>query len=173
MIREASEKVAIIKEMMKEAHDRHKSYADRQRKDLEFAVGDVVFVKVSPMNGFVRFRKPGKLASRFSGPLIVKRIGSLACRVELSERLLEVHNVFDVSHLTKHVHDSSLILETYVQEDLDIEPNLVVVRHPVYIVDLDERRLRNNVVKLVKVQWSDVPRDGTWETDYHIRETLM
>ena len=36
---------------------------------VEFEVGDMVFLKVSPMKGVMRFRKKGKLSPRFVGPL--------------------------------------------------------------------------------------------------------
>lgn len=80
------------------------------------------------------------------------------------------HNVFHVSHLRKYVHDLSLIIEPSAQEDLEIKPNLTVVRHPVYIVDQDEKMLRNNMVKLIKIRWSEDPWDCTWETMDHKRE---
>ena len=41
-------KVRIIQEKIKTAQDRQKSYADNQRKDLEFDVGDMGFLKVTP-----------------------------------------------------------------------------------------------------------------------------
>jgi len=40
--------------------DKKKSYADVRRRDLEFEVGDQVFLKVAPMRGFLRFRRKGK-----------------------------------------------------------------------------------------------------------------
>nr|GEV38039.1 hypothetical protein [Tanacetum cinerariifolium] len=40
---------------------RQKSYADKRLKPLEFKVGDMVLLKVSPWKGDVRFRKRGKL----------------------------------------------------------------------------------------------------------------
>ena len=49
MIRETSEKIDLIRRRMKVAQDRQKSYADKRRTDLEFEVGDMVFVKVSPL----------------------------------------------------------------------------------------------------------------------------
>nr|GFA19801.1 reverse transcriptase domain-containing protein [Tanacetum cinerariifolium] len=55
-------RVVLIKERLKAARDRQKSYADNRRKPLEFKVGDQVLVKVSPWKGVVRFRKKGKLA---------------------------------------------------------------------------------------------------------------
>lgn len=69
-----------------------------------------------------------------------------------------------MSHLRKFVHDPSLFVEPIVQEDLEVEPNLTVVSNPIWIVNQDEKKLRNKVVKLVKVQWSEDSRDCTWET---------
>ncbi|RVW60596.1 Retrovirus-related Pol polyprotein from transposon 297 [Vitis vinifera] len=43
------EKVFLIKERLKAAQSRQKSYVDNRRRDLEFEVGDHVFLKVSPM----------------------------------------------------------------------------------------------------------------------------
>nr|GEU42292.1 putative reverse transcriptase domain-containing protein [Tanacetum cinerariifolium] len=57
-------RVVLIKESLKAARDRQKSYADNRRKPLEFEVGAQVLVKVSPWKGVVRFRKKGKLAPR-------------------------------------------------------------------------------------------------------------
>ncbi|GJS39029.1 putative reverse transcriptase domain-containing protein [Tanacetum coccineum] len=55
-----------IKEKLKAARDRQKSYADNMRKPLEFEVGDHVMLKVSPWKGVVRCGKKGKLASRIT-----------------------------------------------------------------------------------------------------------
>ncbi|RVW45588.1 Transposon Ty3-I Gag-Pol polyprotein [Vitis vinifera] len=54
------EKVALIKERLKAAQSRYKSYADHRRRDLEFEVGDHVFLKVSPMKSVMRFGRKGK-----------------------------------------------------------------------------------------------------------------
>ncbi|GJX56702.1 putative reverse transcriptase domain-containing protein, partial [Tanacetum coccineum] len=52
----------LIKEKLKAARDRQKSYADNRHKPLEFEVGGQVLLKVSPWKGVIRFRKKGKLA---------------------------------------------------------------------------------------------------------------
>nr|GEX50345.1 putative reverse transcriptase domain-containing protein [Tanacetum cinerariifolium] len=81
---------AEIKDGLKAARYRQKSYADKRRKPLEFNVGDYVFLKVSPWKGVVRFRKKGKLAPRFIGPFeITERIGPIAYRLRLLEELNE------------------------------------------------------------------------------------
>ncbi|GKC65791.1 reverse transcriptase domain-containing protein, partial [Tanacetum coccineum] len=53
-----------IKDRLKAARDRQKSYVDKRKKPLEFSVGHYVLLKVSPWKGVVRFGKKGKLAPR-------------------------------------------------------------------------------------------------------------
>ena len=81
-IRDATEKIDLIRHRMKEAQSRQKSYADNRRRKLEFSVGDFVFIRISPMKGVVRFSRSGKLAPRYIGPFpITERIGSMAYRL--------------------------------------------------------------------------------------------
>ncbi|XP_073151776.1 uncharacterized protein [Henckelia pumila] len=51
--------IAKIQDRMMTAQSRQKSYADQRRRDLEFEVGDHVFLKVSPRKGVMRFGKRG------------------------------------------------------------------------------------------------------------------
>nr|GEX81749.1 retrovirus-related Pol polyprotein from transposon 17.6 [Tanacetum cinerariifolium] len=59
LVQETTKKILQIKDRLKAARDRQKSYADRRRKPLEFSVGDYVLLKVSPWKGVVRFGKKG------------------------------------------------------------------------------------------------------------------
>ncbi|XP_070010144.1 uncharacterized protein [Nicotiana sylvestris] len=58
------EKDKIIKERLKTAQSRKKSYSDVRRRGLEFKEDDWVFLKVSPIKGIMRFGKKGKLSLR-------------------------------------------------------------------------------------------------------------
>jgi hypothetical protein len=60
-IKEAEEKVALIRKRLLEAQSRQKSYADNRRRELSFE-GDFVYLKISPMRGVKRFQVKGKLA---------------------------------------------------------------------------------------------------------------
>ncbi|GJY44271.1 reverse transcriptase domain-containing protein [Tanacetum coccineum] len=62
LVQETTDKVVVIRDRLKAARDRQKSYTDNRRKPLEFQVGDHVMLKVSPWKGVVRFGKKGKLA---------------------------------------------------------------------------------------------------------------
>ena len=111
LVRDSTEKIQVVKERLKVAQDRQKSYADTRRKDLEFEVGDLVFLKVAPWKGVIRFQKRGKLNPRYIGPFkILKRIGLVAYRLELPPELNRIHNIFHVSMLKKYVSDPSHIL---------------------------------------------------------------
>ena len=102
IIQETTEKIQLIKEKLKTAQDRQKSYADQRRRPLKFEEGDWVFVKVSPRIGIFRFGKKKKLASRFVGPFqIEKRVGPVAYKLILPQQLSLVHDVFHVSMLRK------------------------------------------------------------------------
>ena len=57
----------VIRERLKAASDRQKSYADLKRRDIAYEVGNKVFLKVSPWRKILRFGKKGKLSPRFIG----------------------------------------------------------------------------------------------------------
>ncbi|GKE40033.1 putative reverse transcriptase domain-containing protein, partial [Tanacetum coccineum] len=91
LVQETTDKVVLIKEKLKAARDRQKSYADNRRKPLEFEVGDKVLLKVSPWKGVMRFGKKGKLAPRYVGPFeILERICPVAYRLRLPNELSEI-----------------------------------------------------------------------------------
>jgi hypothetical protein len=97
-IKAAEEKIAEVRENLKIAQSRQKSYADKKRRELKFEVGDHVYLKVSPIRGTQRFHVHGKLAPRYIGPYpITKKIGAVAYKLKLPEQLSDVHYVFHVS----------------------------------------------------------------------------
>ncbi|GJY56111.1 putative reverse transcriptase domain-containing protein [Tanacetum coccineum] len=84
LVQETTKKISQIKDRLKAARDRQKSYADKRRKPLEFTVGDYVLLKVSSWKGVVCFRKKGKLAPRFVRPFeIIENVGPVAYRLDL------------------------------------------------------------------------------------------
>jgi hypothetical protein len=100
VLRNAEEQVRMIRDNLRVAQYRHKSYADIRRRELSFKVGDYVYLKVSPMRNMRRFNVKGKLAPRYVGPFkILERHGEVAYQLELLESLSGVHDVFHVSQL--------------------------------------------------------------------------
>ena len=97
---------------MKTTQSQQKSYANNKRRELEFQVGDHVFLKVSPMKNAMRFGKKRKLSPKYVGPFeVLEKVGALAYRVTLPPNLGKIHNVFHVSSLRKYVYDASHVVE--------------------------------------------------------------
>ncbi|KAK6163770.1 hypothetical protein DH2020_000634 [Rehmannia glutinosa] len=131
---------------------------DKRRKPLEFSFGDMIFLKMAPMNVVMRFGKKGKLSPRYIGPFeILERIGSLAYRIALPLALSGVHSIFHVSMLKKYIPNQSHILS---YESLNIRDNLTYEETPFKI----EKELRRKKFVLVKVIWRNhTIEEATWE----------
>ena len=48
IVKDTKTKVQVIRKRLKAVSDRQKSYADLKREDIEYEVGDNIFLKVSP-----------------------------------------------------------------------------------------------------------------------------
>ncbi|GJX54928.1 putative reverse transcriptase domain-containing protein [Tanacetum coccineum] len=149
LVQETTDKVVLIKEKLKAARDRQKSYADNRRKPLEFEVGDRVMLKVSHWKGVIRFGKKGKLAPRYVGPFeILERIGFVAYRLRLPEELSGVHDTFHVSNLKKCLADASLHVPL---DDIKFDKTLRFVEEPIEIMDREVKSLKRSKIALVKI----------------------
>nr|GEZ20035.1 reverse transcriptase domain-containing protein [Tanacetum cinerariifolium] len=147
---EATKKISQIKDRLKAAHDRWKSYADKKRKPLEFCVGEFVLLKVSPWKGVVRFGKKGNLAPRFFGPFeITKRIGPVAYRLRLPEEFNDVHDTFHVSNLKKCLADPKLQVPL---DEIQVGAKLNFVEELVEILERELKKLKGSRLAIVKVR---------------------
>ncbi|KAH0706582.1 hypothetical protein KY289_011658 [Solanum tuberosum] len=137
LVYDAIEYVRLIRERLKTAQSRKKSYADNIRKNLEFEVGDWVYLKISPMKGVMRFGKKGKLSPRYVGPYpILKCIRKVAYEVALTNELAPVYPMFHVSMLKKCIGDLVSILPL---EDLGVNENL---SYEEVLVEILDRKVR-------------------------------
>ncbi|KAL6176730.1 hypothetical protein ACLB2K_053363 [Fragaria x ananassa] len=169
IIHDKNEKIKVVRDRLKAAQSRQKSYADVRRKDLEFQVGDWVFLKLSPWKRLVCFGKRGKLSPRYIGPHeIIERVGSLAYRLALPPELSRIHNVFHVSMLHKYIIDHSHVLE---EQPISLQKDLSYEEEPVQILDRKEQVLRSKSILLVKVLWrSHQVEEATWESEEQMRQ---
>jgi hypothetical protein len=78
IVEEAEATVSHNQENMRATKSCQKSYANKRRRPLEFAVGDHVYLTVSPMKGMKKFGRKGKLAPHYIRPfLILEKCGSM------------------------------------------------------------------------------------------------
>ena len=134
IVKDTKEKFQVIRQRLKVASDRQKSYANLKKKDIEYEVSDKVFLKVSPWRKVLRFRKKEKLSPRFIGPYeILERVGLVAYQLALPQELTKLHDVFHVSMLRKYRLDELHILpiqDVQVQSDYSYneEPKTILAR---------------------------------------------
>jgi hypothetical protein len=94
IVQDTIDKVALIRRRLSAAQDRQKSYADMRQRNLEFAEGDKVFLRVAPMKGVTRFGKKGKLNPCYIGPFeILKKVDPVAYCLALPPGLANIHDV--------------------------------------------------------------------------------
>ncbi|GKB07542.1 putative reverse transcriptase domain-containing protein [Tanacetum coccineum] len=104
-----------------------------RRKPMEFQVGDMVMLKVSPWRGVIRFGKHSKLSLRYIGPFkIIERIGPVAYKLELPDKLCRIHNTFHVSNLKKCMADENLVIPL---EEIQLDDKLHFIEEPVETMD--------------------------------------
>nr|GEV59029.1 putative reverse transcriptase domain-containing protein [Tanacetum cinerariifolium] len=130
------------------ARDRQKSYANVRHKTLEFQVGDRVMLKVSPWKRVVRFGKRKKLNLRYIGPFkVLAKVGTVAYRLELPERLSRVHSTFHVSNLKKCLSDEPLAISL---DEVQIDDKLRFIEEPVEVMDREVKRLKQSRIPIIK-----------------------
>nr|GFB32775.1 putative reverse transcriptase domain-containing protein [Tanacetum cinerariifolium] len=119
---------------------------------MDFEVGDMVMLKVSPWKGVVRFRKRGKLNLRYVGPFkVLAKVGKVAYRLELPHGLSRVHHTFHVSNLKKCYVDESLAIPL---EGIHVDDKLQFVKELVEIMERKIKRLKRSRIPPVKVRWN-------------------
>ncbi|GJX05058.1 putative reverse transcriptase domain-containing protein [Tanacetum coccineum] len=165
IIQETTDKIVQIKERLKTTRDRQKSYADNQRKPLEFSVGDKVWIKQkSQGNG----QKPGKhehgerkstkeagdskpksksqSSQSTLGQLrsfeVVERVGPIAYQLGLPQELVGIHDTFHVSNLKKCLADVNLHVPL---EEIKIADKLCFVEEPIKMMDREVNKLKTKL----------------------------
>jgi hypothetical protein len=155
----------VIRENLRAAQMRQKSYHDKAKAPREFEVGNYVYLTVSPTKGVQRFGVKGKLAPRYIGPYeVTEKFGTVAHRIRLPDRIAAVHDVFHVLQLKRceQIPEAQIIEET----NAEIEPDLSLVEYPMRVLDDKERQTMRQKVKMYKIQWSHhTEEEATWESD--------
>lgn len=79
LVHDTLSKVKIIRERLVATQSRKKAYVDNRRRELEFMVGDMVFLNVSSMKGIMWLEIRGKLSPRYIKQYeIIKRVVCVA-----------------------------------------------------------------------------------------------
>jgi hypothetical protein len=151
---EAEENIRMVRENLKAAQSRQRSYADIR----------IVYLKVSTIRGTKRFGVKGKLAPRYIGPYQIQaRRGEVAYQLSLPENLSVVHDVFHVSQLKKCLR---VLEEQLPVEDLEVQEDLTYIEKPTQILETSDRVTRRSTIRMCKVKWGHhSEEEASWERE--------
>ncbi|XP_012448892.1 uncharacterized protein LOC105772110 [Gossypium raimondii] len=162
LVSETKDKVRLIRDRLKAASTRQKSYPNLKRRVIEYSVRDFVFLKISSWKKVLRFGHKGKLSPRFIVSYrILKRMRSVAYQLELPPELDRINDVFHVSMLRQYRSNPSHVVSV---KEIEVKPDLTFEEESVQILDRDVQILGRKSIPLVKVLWRNhVTEEATWE----------
>uniref|UniRef100_A0A2N9HQL5 Reverse transcriptase n=1 Tax=Fagus sylvatica TaxID=28930 RepID=A0A2N9HQL5_FAGSY len=150
-----------LKDNLVVAQNRMKTNADKHRREQNFDVDDLVYLKLQPFHqSTLRNRGKMKLSPRYYGPYcVLERIGPVAYRLELPAHAC-IHPVIHVSQLKR-----TLGRIEHTVEDLPIvDEEGSISFEPKYILDFRWVKRGKKRVQEALVQWVGVAaEDATWE----------
>ncbi|CAJ2679805.1 unnamed protein product [Trifolium pratense] len=122
---ERNEMIREMKDQLLKAQDQMRVQANKHRREVDYQVGDMVYLKIQPyklQKLAKRFNQ--KLSPRYYGPYeILERVGAVAYKLKLPEDS-RVHPVFHASLLKKAVSTNveTQPLPTCMNESWQLEP---------------------------------------------------
>ena len=140
LLKEMEQEVVKIKQNLKAAQDRQKSYVDKHRVNNEFIVGDHVYLRVRARKSSLKLGSCGKLSPRYCGLFeVLERIGPVAYRLALHAST-RAHDVFHVSLFKKYVHDPNHVINWDL---IQVEPKGEFQIEPMCILNKKVTMLQN------------------------------
>ena len=156
------EEVKRAKLHIEAARSRQKEYADRKRKDVQYKVGDKVWLSTKNLN--MRSMGKHKLTPRFIGPYeVVKEINEVAVKLRLPEHM-KMHDVFHIRLLKPYKTDGRVQpppqpVEVMGQTEYQIQE---VLAHEV-------RKVGRKNVTFYLIRWEGYgPEFNTWEPEENL-----
>jgi hypothetical protein len=142
-----------------------KSAADKKRSFREFAVDDLVFLKLQPyIQNSVALRSNQKLAYKYYGPYrVLARVGKVAYRLDLPATS-RIHPVIHVSQLKRAIGPGDQVQPTLPVSNPGLQVPFKVLQRHVCLKG-------GSSISQVLVQWSSMTEDlATWEDSEALRQ---
>lgn len=111
MLEKMDKELDRIRDHIREAKKKNKWYYDKKHRHVEYKIGNMVFLKVFPEKSNLILGKDKRLSPRFARPFkTLKRVGSLAYKLEFPSHAKVQHPLFHVSLLKKYVANVNHVL---------------------------------------------------------------
>nr|GEW13620.1 putative reverse transcriptase domain-containing protein [Tanacetum cinerariifolium] len=124
---------------------------------------------ISDRDSVIRF---GKWEKQNPGDIIpfkiLAKVGTVAYRLELPEKLSRVHSTFYVSNLNKCFSDEPLAIPL---DEIQIDDKLNFIKEPVQIMDREVKQLKQSRIPIVKVHCNSRREpEFTWEREDQMKK---
>jgi hypothetical protein len=104
-------------------------------------------LKVSPLKGFIRFGKKGKLSPRYIEPFkILVKVREIAYQLQLPLELSRVHDAFHVSNHKKGYSDEKLKVPL---DEIRVNEKPHFRKEPMEVIDKEVKRTKRNRIHLI------------------------
>ncbi|GJR93397.1 ty3-gypsy retrotransposon protein [Tanacetum coccineum] len=150
-----------LKEHLLRAQERMKKQADKHRTDVEFEVGDWVYIKLQPYRQHsLAIRRNEKLSPKYFGSYqVLERVGKVAYKLELPTTT-RIHSVFHISQFKKMKNPT--ITRQELPAGLTEDMELILV--PDRVEGVREGKSSSKEEREVLIKWKDLPtHEATWE----------
>lgn len=150
-----------LKTQLLRAQSVMKNGDDRKRREVNFKVGDLVYLKLLPYRRkSLAGRSNEKLVPRFYGPFEVeKEVGPVAYKLTLPSHC-NIHPVFHVSQL----REARGALRASVQVPSQLSADLKLLVEPEAVLGVQSGTGSNRQGREVLIQWKGLPPlEATWE----------
>ena len=156
-----------LKHNLQRAQNAMKQRSDEHRRDVNFSIGDWVYVKLRPHRQNSATQKIySKLAARYYGPFQIEaRIGEVAYRLILPPTT-RIHPVFHISQLKKAVGNLSVEAEL----PSELEPDAAILIEPAAVLSSREVTVQGEKSTEWLIHWQGQPiEEATWEKASNIQ----
>nr|GFA15880.1 putative reverse transcriptase domain-containing protein [Tanacetum cinerariifolium] len=111
----------------------------------------IVQIKNHLLTARSRQKSYADLKRRLTEFEVIERIGPVAYKLELSDKLRGIHDTFHVSNLKRCFVNEDVVIPL---DEVQLDDKLDFVEEPVEIIDREVKRLKQSRIPIVKVRWN-------------------